>query len=110
MSTLLIKNGTIVNEGIIFKADLLIENEIIIKIGDEINTTAGKVIDASGLHMFPRVIDDQIHYREPGHTHKGNIATESNATIAGGLSPFIEQPKTVPNAVTQEILEEKDQI
>src|SRR5690554_2979235 len=110
MSTLLIKNGTIVNEGKVFKADILIENEIIIKIDDEINTPADKVIDASGLHVFPGVIDDQVHFREPGLTHKGTIATESKAAIAGGITSFIEQPNTVPNAVTQEILEEKYQI
>src|SRR5690554_3458378 len=110
MSTLLIKNGTIVNEGKVIKADILIENEIIIKIDDEINTPADKVIDASGLHVFPGVIDDQVHFREPGLTHKGTIATESKAAIAGGITSFIEQPNTVPNAVTQEILEEKYQI
>ncbi|HLW62596.1 MAG TPA: hypothetical protein VKY33_04265, partial [Flavobacterium sp.] len=110
MSTLLIKNGTIVNEGNVFKADIFIENDTISKISDEINTPADKVIDASGLHIFPGVIDDQVHFREPGLTHKGNIATESKAAIAGGVTSFIEQPNTVPNAVTQEVLEEKYQI
>src|SRR5690554_7499571 len=65
-----------------------------------------KVIDASGLHVFPGVIDDQVHFREPGLTHKGTIATESKAAIAGGITSFIEQPNTVPNAVTQERSEE----
>ena len=110
MSTLLIKNGTIVNEGKIFKGDIFIENDIISKIDTEINTVADKTIDATGLHIFPGVIDDQVHFREPGLTHKGNIATESKAAIAGGVTSFIEQPNTVPNAVTQEILEEKYQI
>ncbi len=110
MSTLLIKNGTIVNEGKVFKADIFIENEIISKIDTQITVAADKVIDASGLHIFPGVIDDQVHFREPGLTHKGNIATESKAAIAGGVTSFIEQPNTVPNAVTQEILEEKYQI
>ena len=109
MSTLLIKNGTIVNEGKIFKSDVFIENEIISKIAEEINQPADKVIDATGLHIFPGVIDDQVHFREPGLTHKGTIATESKAAIAGGVTSFIEQPNTVPNAVTQEILEEKYQ-
>lgn len=110
MSTLLIKNGTIVNEGKVFKADLFIENDSISKISDEINCAADKVIDATGLHIFPGVIDDQVHFREPGLTHKGCIASESKAAIAGGVTSFIEQPNTVPNAVTQEILEEKYQI
>ncbi|HUH25931.1 MAG TPA: hypothetical protein VLY87_04850, partial [Flavobacterium sp.] len=110
MSTLLIKNGTIVNEGSIFKADLFIVNEKISKIGTDLNLEADKVIDASGFHIFPGVIDDQVHFREPGLTHKGTIATESKAAIAGGVTSFIEQPNTVPNAVTQEILEEKYQI
>ena len=103
MSTLLIKNGTIVNEGKVFKADIFIENEIISKIDTQITVAADKVIDATGLLIFPGVIDDQVHFREPGLTHKGNIATESKAAIAGGVTSFIEQPNTVPNAVTQEI-------
>ena len=110
MSTLLIKNGTIVNEGSVFKADIFIENETISKIGANLELNADKVIDASGLHVFPGVIDDQVHFREPGLTHKGTIGTESKAAIAGGVTSFIEQPNTVPNAVTQEILEEKYQI
>ncbi len=110
MRTLLIKNGTIVNEGAVFKADLLIEDEIIKKIDEKIELDADKVIDATGLHIFPGVIDDQVHFREPGLTHKGCIASESKAAIAGGVTSFIEQPNTVPNAVTQEILEEKYKI
>lgn len=110
MSTLLIKNGTIVNEGSVFKADIFIENETISKIGANLELNADKVIDASGFHVFPGVIDDQVHFREPGLTHKGTIGTESKAAIAGGVTSFIEQPNTVPNAVTQEILEEKYQI
>ena len=69
MRTLLIKNGTIVNEGAVFKADLLIEDEIIKKIDEKIELDADKVIDATGLHIFPGVIDDQVHFREPGLTH-----------------------------------------
>lgn len=110
MRTLLIKNGTIVNEGVAFKSDLLIENDIIKKIEKKIEWDADKVIDATGLHIFPGVIDDQVHFREPGLTHKGCITSESKAAIAGGVTSFIEQPNTVPNAVTQEILEEKYQI
>lgn len=110
MSTLLIKNGTIVNEGKVFKSDILISNEFITKIAPHIEETADKIIDAQGLHIFPGVIDDQVHFREPGLTHKGNIASESRAAIAGGVTSFIEQPNTVPNAVTQEILEDKYRI
>lgn len=110
MSTLLIKNGTIVNEGKVFKADIYIENDTISKIDNEINRAADKVIDAAGLHIFPGVIDDQVHFREPGLTHKGCIASESKAAIMGGVTSFIEQPNTVPNAITQEILEEKYKI
>lgn len=110
MSTLLIKNGTIVNEGKVFKSDILISNEFITKIAPHIEETADKIIDAQGLHIFPGVIDDQVHFREPGLTHKGNIESESRAAIAGGVTSFIEQPNTVPNAVTQEILEDKYRI
>lgn len=110
MSTLLIKNGTIVNEGKVFKSDILISSEFITKIAPHIEETADKIIDAQGLHIFPGVIDDQVHFREPGLTHKGNIASESRAAIAGGVTSFIEQPNTVPNAVTQEILEDKYRI
>jgi len=110
MSTLLIKNGTIVNEGKVFKSDILIKDEFIAKVGPDIQDAADKVIDASGLHIFPGVIDDQVHFREPGLTHKGTIETESRAAIAGGVTSFIEQPNTVPNAVTQEILEDKYRI
>lgn len=110
MSTLLIKNGTIVNEGKVFKSDILISSEFITKIAPHIEETADKIIDAQGLHIFPGVIDDQVHFREPGLTHKGNIASESRAAIVGGVTSFIEQPNTVPNAVTQEILEDKYRI
>lgn len=110
MKTLLIKNGTIVNEGRVFESDILIENDVIVQISEKIEVNADKVIDATNLHIFPGVIDDQVHFREPGLTHKGCIASESKAAIAGGVTSFIEQPNTVPNAVTQEILEEKYQI
>lgn len=110
MKTLLIKNGTIVNEGRVFKSDILIENDVIAQIAENIAVVADKTIDATNLHIFPGVIDDQVHFREPGLTHKGCIASESKAAIAGGVTSFIEQPNTVPNAVTQEILEEKYQI
>ena len=110
MNRLLIKNGTIVNEGKQFKSDLLIENERIVQIAEDIKAGDARVINAEGCLVLPGVIDDQVHFREPGLTHKGTITTESKAAIAGGVTSFIEQPNTVPNAVTQEILEDKYKI
>lgn len=107
----LIKNAAIVNENQIFESDLLIENNIISKIEKNISEeNIDKIIDAKGKHLIPGVIDDQVHFREPGLTHKGDIESESRAAIAGGVTSFIEQPNTVPNAVTQELLEEKYKI
>ncbi|WP_353167869.1 dihydroorotase [Flavobacterium sp.] len=112
MSTFLIKNARIVNEGSIFEGDVLIENEIIRQIGDNISAKSSEciIIDAEGSFLIPGVIDDQVHFREPGLTHKGDIASESKAAVAGGITSYIEQPNTVPNAVTQELLEDKYQI
>lgn len=111
MKRILIKNAKIVNEGKIFEGDLLIEDELIIEISDSISAkTDYKVIDAEGNYLIPGAIDDQVHFREPGLTHKGDIGSESRAAVAGGITSFIEQPNTVPNAVTQELLEQKYQI
>ncbi len=112
MNTVLIKNAKIVNEGTIFEGDVLIENEFIVEIAQSISAKSAscKIIEAEGSYLIPGAIDDQVHFREPGLTHKGNIASESRAAVAGGITSFIEQPNTVPNAVTQEILEEKYQI
>ena len=108
---ILIKNAQIVNEGKIFKSDILIENDLIAKISESIpEENIDKIIDAEGEFLIPGVIDDQVHFREPGLTHKGDIESESKAAIAGGTTSFIEQPNTVPNAVTQELLEEKYKI
>ena len=107
----LIKNATIVNEKKVFKGDVLIENEIIIAISSEIAPTKNvEVIDAKGRYLIPGFIDDQVHFREPGLTHKATIATESRAAIAGGITSFIEMPNTVPQAVTQNLLEDKFKI
>jgi len=103
----LIKNAQIVNEGKIFKSDLLIEDRIIKKIANSINEKVDKCIDAEGLHLIPGVIDDQVHFREPGLTHKADIYTESKAAIAGGITSFMEMPNTNPQTLTQELLEEK---
>ena len=108
---ILIQNATIVNENKIFKGDILIENEIITKISSKIKPTKNiEVINAEGKFLIPGFIDDQVHFREPGLTHKANIATESRAAIAGGITTFIEMPNTVPQATTQDLLEDKFKI
>jgi dihydroorotase len=112
MNRILIKNSKIVNEGTIFVGDVLIENELIVEIAESISAKSSdcKIIDAEGNYLIPGAIDDQVHFREPGLTHKGDIESESRAAVAGGITSYIEQPNTVPNAVTQEILEEKYKI
>ncbi|PJE41220.1 MAG: dihydroorotase [Flavobacterium sp.] len=112
MNTVLIKNAKIVNEGKIVAGDVLIENEWIVEIAENISPKSPdcKIIEAEGQYLMPGAIDDQVHFREPGLTHKGTIASESRAAVAGGITSFIEQPNTVPNAVTQELLEDKYQI
>ena len=112
MNRILIKNAKIVNEGSIFEGDVLIENEFIVEIADFISAKSSdcKIIDAEGNFLIPGAIDDQVHFREPGLTHKGDIESESRAAVAGGVTSFIEQPNTIPNALTQDILEEKYQI
>jgi len=112
MNTFLIKNARIVNEGSVFEGDVLIENEKISQIGESISPKTSNciIIDAEGSFLMPGVIDDQVHFREPGLTHKGDISSESKAAVAGGITSFIEQPNTVPNAITQELLEDKYQI
>ena len=108
--TTLIKNASIVNEGIIFTSDVLIEEDKIREISENIETKADITIDATGKYLIPGVIDDQVHFREPGLTHKANIYTESKAAIAGGITSFMEMPNTNPQALTQELLEEKFEI
>ena len=112
MSCFLIRNAKIVNEGVVFEGDILIENEFIKEIAPQISLKSSNcvIIDAEGSYVMPGAIDDQVHFREPGLTHKGTIETESRAAVAGGITSFIEQPNTVPNAVTQELLEDKYQI
>lgn len=103
----LIKNAQIVNENQILQADILIEDDTIAKISTEISCDADRVIDASGKYLLPGVIDDQVHFREPGLTHKGDIESESRAAVAGGITSFIDQPNTTPNATTQKLLQQK---
>ncbi|MCF8713587.1 dihydroorotase [Joostella atrarenae] len=110
MQRTIIKNATIVNEFQVFEGDVLIEGEFIKKIGKDLSAENATVIDAKGKLLMPGIIDDQVHFREPGLTHKGNIASESRAAIAGGVTTFVEQPNTNPQTVTIEKLEEKMEI
>ena len=111
-TSILIKNARIVNEGSIFKGNLLIEGKKIKKFGSSqysINNQT-KIIDAKNKFLLPGMIDDQVHFREPGLTHKGDIASESKAAIAGGITSFIEMPNTIPQATTIHNLDEKFKI
>jgi len=107
MNSYLIKNATIVNEGSSFVGDVLIENGVIKKVDSSITTSSMTVIDASGKYLIPGLIDDQVHFREPGLTHKATIGSESRAAVAGGITTFIEMPNTVPQATNQQLLQEK---
>lgn len=110
MNTILIKAASIVNEGRIFVADVLIKDGLIAKIESTINEPADQEINAEGLHLFPGMIDDQVHFREPGLTHKADIFSESMAAVAGGITSFMEMPNTVPNTLTQQLLADKYEI
>jgi dihydroorotase len=111
MQTILIKNAQIVNEGKIFSGDILVKNERIENVNTSISVDyQAREINAEGKHLFPGAIDDQVHFREPGLTHKANIYTEAKAAVAGGVTTFMEMPNTVPNALTQELLEDKYKI
>ncbi len=108
MADILIKGATLINEGESFVSDVLISNGKILKIGLDIELGSHQyVIQGAGLHLLPGLIDDQVHFREPGLTHKADLFTESRAAVAGGITSFMEMPNTVPNALTQELLEEK---
>ena len=107
MNYYLIKNANIVNEGIISKGDVLIKGERIEKIGESITNSSAKIIEADGLYLLPGIIDDQVHFREPGLTHKGDLYSEPKAAIAGGVTSFMEMPNTIPNALSQSLLEDK---
>jgi dihydroorotase len=108
MQNYLIKNISIVNEGRQFNSDLLIKNGRIDKIANNISVSFPvEEINGEKLHLLPGCIDDQVHFREPGLTHKANIFTESRAAVAGGITSFMEMPNTLPPAFTQDLLEEK---
>ncbi|MCL5246713.1 dihydroorotase [Cellulophaga sp. 20_2_10] len=107
MKKTLIKNAKVVNEGTITMFDILLNGNYIEKISSSISDDTATVIDAKGNYVLPGIIDDQVHFREPGLTHKGTIATESRAAVAGGVTTFMEQPNTNPQTTTIEKLEEK---
>ena len=109
--SILIINAKVVNEGQIKMADVFIRNQIIEKIGGDLrHLKAKRVIDAGGKYLLPGLIDDQVHFREPGLTHKATIGSEARAAVAGGVTSFMEMPNTVPNALTQNLLADKYQI
>ncbi len=111
MNKIFIKNAVLINDGSVFSANVLIENERIRSVyrdGQQPESlTFTEIIDADGAFLLPGIIDDQVHFREPGLTHKAEIKTESRAAVAGGITSFMEMPNTIPQALTQEILEEK---
>ncbi|MBP6533103.1 MAG: dihydroorotase [Bacteroidia bacterium] len=107
MKSYIIKNARIVNEGKIISADVLLKNGRIEKIASEISSPNAEVINAENNFLLPGMIDDQVHFREPGLTHKGDIYTESKAAVAGGITSFMEMPNTVPNTLTQSLLQDK---
>ena len=109
MQKYLIKSALVVNEGSIKNADVLISNGRIEKVETRITRNDSNVIEinAEGKHLLPGCIDDQVHFREPGLTHKATIYTEAKAAVAGGVTSFMEMPNTIPNALTEELLEEK---
>jgi len=110
MKRTLILNARVVNEGKIEETDVLIHGERIEKIGNLSAGASDEVVDGAGKYLIPGAIDDQVHFREPGLTHKATIFTESRAAVAGGVTSFMEMPNTVPNALTQKLLEDKYRI
>ena len=107
MKNYIIKNARIVNEGQIISSDILLKNGRIEKIASEISSPNAEVINAENNFLLPGMIDDQVHFREPGFTHKADIYTESKAAVAGGITSFMEMPNTIPNTLTQSLLKDK---
>lgn len=107
-NAIIFRSATVINEGKTFVTDVLVKDGLIQKIGTGLQVDhAAEEIDLTGKYLVPGCIDDQVHFREPGLTHKGNIATESRAAVAGGITSFMEMPNTVPNALTQQLLQDK---
>lgn len=107
MKSILIKGARIVNRGAITEGDVLVKGGLIHRIGPAIDIRADVEVNAEGRHLIPGIIDDQVHFREPGLTHKASIYTESRAAVAGGVTSFMEMPNTKPPALTQELLQQK---
>ena len=107
MNSTLIRNAFLINEGKIFLADVFIQNGLIAQIGQSLEVQADDIIDAGQKYLMPGIIDDQVHFREPGLTHKADIYTESKAAVAGGITSFMEMPNTQPQTLTQDLLELK---
>ena len=107
MNSTLIRNALLINEGKIFLADVFIQNGLIAQIGQSLEVQADDIIDAGKKYLMPGIIDDQVHFREPGLTHKADIYTESKAAVAGGITSFMEMPNTQPQTLTQDLLELK---
>ena len=111
--SIFIENGTIINEGLSFTGGLFVENGIISAITrdpadfPQLRERAKEVIDASGMLILPGVIDDQVHFREPGAEHKGSIATESAAAVLGGVTSYMDMPNNNPPVCSQELLAKK---
>ena len=103
----LLKNAQVINEGVVVTADVMIQGDRIVEVAKIIDADEAQVIDLSGKFLMPGVIDDQVHFREPGLTHKGRIYTEAKAAVAGGITSFMEMPNTKPQALTQALLEDK---
>lgn len=110
MNRILITQAQIVNEGKIFEADVLVADGKIAKIGQQLDEAADQVIDANGMHLLPGFIDDQVHFRDPGLTAKGSIATESKAAVAGGTTTFMDMPNVNPTTTSLQALEDKHQL
>jgi len=107
MKKTLIKQAKLVNEGQVVEADVLIEDQFIVAVGQLDVPTDAEVVDGQGRYLLPGVIDGQVHFRDPGLTHKGDLASESRAAVAGGVTSFIDMPNTVPNVLSMPLLEEK---
>ena len=107
MFDIVLKNCKLVNEGSIQEADLAIKDQRIAKIASSIDAPSRDILDVKGKYLIPGMIDDQVHFREPGLTHKGEIATESKAALAGGITSYFEMPNVNPNTITNELLDKK---
>ncbi|MEY2941629.1 MAG: hypothetical protein RJA67_1314, partial [Bacteroidota bacterium] len=109
MKKTLLVNATIVNEGTTFVSDVLIHQGRIEKLGPHITVSNADIIDLNGNYLIPGMIDDQVHFRDPGLTYKGDISSESKAAIAGGVTSFMDMPNTIPNTLSRELVEQKYQ-